>query len=204
MAILTDDKLRVLLEAFNLPEPGRQIVNRIRNSPPARATRGGPMHQSGHFASRKMGLTIQYESRHYELAFIRMWERDKEVLEYWDQPLTIKIFYVRKDGKNHAVFYTPDFFVIWKSKIGLVEIKTEAALADLAKDQPSRYVRGDDGRWHSPPCEQYAAEHGLGYWIMTEAEIDRTYLRNIDFLEAFFRLDPAELGAQECSFVRGY
>jgi putative transposase len=204
MAILTDKKLSVLLEAFNLPESGRQIVNRIRNSSPARATRGGPMHQSGHFASRKMRLTIQYESRHYESAFIRMWERDKEVLEYWDQPLSIKIFYVRKDGKNHAVFYTPDFFVIWKSKIGFVEIKTEAALAELAKDQPSRYARGEDGRWQSPPCEQYAAEHGLGYWIMTEAEIDRTYLRNIDFLEAFFKLDPAKFSDQECSFIRGH
>ncbi len=204
MAILTDDNLKVLLDSFNLPSSGRQIVDRIRTSPPARATRGGPMHQSGHFASRKMGLTIQYESRHYESAFIRMWERDKEVLEYWDQPLTIKIFYARKDGKNHAVFYTPDFFVIWKSKIGFVEIKPEATLAKLAKDQPSRYVRGEDGRWHSPPCERYAAEHGLGYWIMTEAEIDRTYLRNLDFLEAFFRLDPAKLSDQECSFIRGH
>lgn len=204
MAILTDDKVRVLLEAFNLPESGRQIVNRIRTSPPARATRGGPMNQNGHFSSRKMGLTIQHESRHYESAFVRIWERDDEVLEFWDQPVTIKIFYVRKDGKNHAVFYTPDFFLICKSKIGFVEVKPEAVLAELAKDQPGRYVRGEDGRWYSPPCEQYAAEHGLGYWIMTEAEIDRTYLRNIDFLEAFFKLNPAKLSHQECSFIRGH
>src|ERR1044071_9869295 len=171
MVTLTDDKLSELFESFSLPESGRQIIDRIRTSPPARATRSGPMNRSGHFASRKMGFTIQYESGHYELAFIKIWERDKEVLEYWDQPLTIKIFYARKDGKNHAVFYTPDFFVIWKAKIGFVEVKTETALATLAVGQPSRYVRGEDGRWHSPPCEQYAAEHGLFYWIMTEADI---------------------------------
>jgi transposase InsO family protein len=138
------------------------------------------------------------------MAFIKLWERDKEVLEYWDQPIKIKIFYVLKNGKNHATTHTPDFLVIWESKAGFVEVKTEAKLAELAIDQPGRYVRGEDGRWHSPPCEKYAADHGLGYWILTDSDLDRTYLRNIDFLEAFFRLDPANLNDKESAFIRGH
>lgn len=202
--MLSDNELDQWSQSLGLPERARLLIKNIRNSSPARAVRSGPKNWSGYYASRKMGLTIQYESGHYELAFIKMWERDEDILEFWDQPLAIKIFYVRKDGKNHAVFYTPDFFVIWQSNAGFVEVKTEAALAELAEEQPGRYVRGEDGRWHSPPCERYTEEYGLGYWIMTEAHIDRTYLRNIDFLEGYFRLDPAKLNNDECAFIRGH
>ena len=202
--MLKSEELEKRFQTLALPEQGRNLIRNIRNSPPARSVRSGPKNRSGDYSSRKMGLTIQYESGHYELAFVKMWERDEDVLEYWDQPLTIKIFYVRKDGRNHAVFYTPDFFLFCKSKAGFVEVKTEADLAELAKEQPGRYVRGKDGRWCSPPCEKYAAEFGLRYWIRTEAEFDRTYLRNIDFLEAFFRLDPAKLSDQECAFICGH
>jgi putative transposase len=202
--MLSDNDLDQWSQSLGLQERSRQLIRNIRNSSPARTVRSGPKNRSGDYASHKMGLTIQYESGHYELAFIRMWERDKEVLEYWDQPLTIKIFYVRKDGKNHAVFYTPDYFVIWNSKAGFVEVKTESALAELAKDQPGRYVRGEDGRWYSPPCERYAAEYELGYWIVTEVDLDRTYLCNIDFLEQFFRLDPTKLNDEECALIRGH
>lgn len=191
--MLDNKELEQLVESIGLPERGRQFVRRILSSNPARAVRSGPKNRSGHYASKKMGFTVQYESGHYELALIRGWEHSDDVRGYWDQPITIKLNYVRKDGKNHAVFHTPDFFVIWGTKMGFVECKTDEKMVELAKDQPNRYCREEDGRWHSPPSEKHAEEFGLGYWIMTDADIDRTYLRNLDFLEDFFSADPSTL-----------
>src|ERR1051326_1784862 len=144
--MLKNEELDQWFQTMALPECGRQLIRNIRNSPPARRVHTGPKNRSGHYASLKIRITIQYEKGHYELAFIRLWEHSNEVIEYWDQPITIKIFYVRKDGKNHAVFYTPDFFVIWENRAGFVECKTEARIATLAEAQPGRYRRGDDGR----------------------------------------------------------
>lgn len=169
-----------------------------------RATRGGPKNNCGFYASKKMGLTIQFESSNYELAFIKMWERDKELLEYYDQCIQIKVTYLLKNGRNHAVFHTPDFLCIWKSKIGFVEVKTEDKMAELAKEQPGRYVKGEDGRWHSPPCEAWANELGLGYWIQTDSQIDRTCIRNFDFLAQYFGVDPATICEDAFNFIRGH
>ncbi|MDQ3133372.1 MAG: hypothetical protein M3Q76_01010 [Acidobacteriota bacterium] len=46
---------------------------------------------AGRFPSRKMGVTIQFESHKNELARIRELEYDPEVLEYYDQPPSIKL-----------------------------------------------------------------------------------------------------------------
>ncbi len=203
MSRLTDEQLHDLFESLAIPDSGRRIVEHIRTSPPVRATRGGPKNNCGYYSSGKMGLTIQFESSNYELAFIKGWEREVELLEYYDQCIQIKVTYLLKNGRNHAVFHTPDFLCIRNSKIGFVEVKTEAKMAELAEEQPRRYVKGEDGRWHSPPCEAWADEHGLGYWIQTDSLIDRTYIRNLDFLAQYFGVDPATICEEAFNFIRG-
>jgi putative transposase len=203
MSRLTDEQLHDLFESLEIPDSGRRIVEHIRTSPPVRATRGGPKNNCGYYSSGKMGLTIQFESSNYELAFIKGWEREVELLEYYDQCIQIKVTYLLKNGRNHAVFHTPDFLCIRISKIGFVEVKTEAKMAELAEEQPGRYVKGEDGRWHSPPCEAWANEHGLGYWIQTDSQIDRTYIRNLDFLAQYFGVDPATICEEAFNFIRG-
>ncbi len=188
--MLNGKELEDVIESLNLPEKGRQMIDRIMTSEPARAVRTGPRNRSGDYSSQKMGFTVQYESGHYELALIRTWEHNDDVIGFWDQPITLKIPCVRKDGKNHAILYTPDFFVIWKTIAGYVECRTEKKMSELAKEQPNRYCRGEDGRWHNPSAEKHVEQFGLGYWIMTEANFDRTYLRNLDFVEDYIREDP--------------
>jgi hypothetical protein len=65
---------------------GRSVIHQIRSSDPARRVGGGHRNVSGRYPSKKMGVTIQFESHRVELARIYELEHDPDVLEYWDQP----------------------------------------------------------------------------------------------------------------------
>ena len=82
--------------------------------PRTRRTRvgGGRSNVTGRYPSRKMGVTIQFESHRVELPTIIQLEHDDSVLEYFDQAPSIKLEYPSLDGKSLGVLHTPDFFVI--------------------------------------------------------------------------------------------
>jgi putative transposase len=164
-----------------------ELINEIRSSDPARLVHGGGLSVVGLYPSRKMGRTLQFDSHRCELAFIQSTERDNNVLEIWDQPKKIKLTYKSKSGRMATVPYVPDFFVCRKDGAGFIECKTEDNLIVLAEDQPGRYCRGEDGEWHSPPVEEYTQKFGLGYTIKTTAHINPVYIRNIEFLDDYFR-----------------
>lgn len=67
---------------LNLTERAESVVRQIRSSAPARRVGGGRGNVSGRYPSRKMGVTIQFESHKNELARIRELEHDAVVLEY--------------------------------------------------------------------------------------------------------------------------
>lgn len=58
-----------------------------------------------------MGHTIQFESHWGELAHIIIdkLENNREVLEYYGQPLPIKLNYTSKSGRRVRTAHTPDF-----------------------------------------------------------------------------------------------
>ena len=72
---------------------------------------------------QKMGVTIQFESHHHELAGIYSMEYDSEVLEYYDQPPTIKLNYESASGRQLGVRHTPDYFVIRRKQAGWIELE---------------------------------------------------------------------------------
>ena len=55
-----------------------QVIQQIRSSPPARHVRSGRGNVSGRYPSRKMGVTIQFESHRNELAAILEMEHDPD------------------------------------------------------------------------------------------------------------------------------
>src|SRR5213594_3410654 len=110
--MLASDGLISWFERVDIREPTRRIIQYIRLSPPSRRVGGGKSNVSGRYPSRKMGLTIQFESHRVELAGVYEMEHDAGVLEYFDQPPPIKLDYESAGGKRIGVFHTPDFFVI--------------------------------------------------------------------------------------------
>jgi putative transposase len=189
--------------SLNLSDQAKALVERVRASPPARRVGGGSGNVSGRYPSRKMGVTIQFESHRGELAGIYELEHDSDVVEYYDQPYAIKLSYIAKSERTVGVMHTPDFFVLRRGSAGWEECKTEEDLLRLADRMPRRYVR-QEGQWRCPPGESYAQQFGLYYRLRSSSQIDWTYQRNIQFLEDYLRAD-APLVSDRCrEIVQSY
>lgn len=165
-------------------------IAQIRGADPARRVGGGRENVSGRYPSRKMGVTIQFESHRVELAFIYQMEHDDDILEYYDQPPAIQLKYEAVSGKRLAVWHTPDFFVLRRRSAGWEECKAEGELNRLAEKSPHRYQREGE-RWRCPPGEAYAAQFGLYYRFRSSAEINWTFQRNVQFLEDYWRFEAS-------------
>lgn len=172
---------------MDLKEEAKKEIQRIRQSPPARRVGGGRNNVSGRYSSKKMGVTIQFESHKVELPAIYMMEFNDDVLEYYDQPPKIKMNYFQsKKDKNRkmAYWYTADFFVIEKKRAYWVECKTEEHLIKKSQEKPDRYFR-DNGRWEFALGKNYAIQFGLDFLVRSSSEINWILQRNLEFLEDY-------------------
>ena len=198
--MLTSEKFCDWCIKLNLNEQAIQEILQIRSSPPSRRVQSRRGNVSGRYPSQKMGVTIQFESHHHELAGIYSMEYDSEVLEYYDQPPTIKLNYESASGRQVGVKHTPDFFEIGRKLAGWSEWKTTQELEQLAIKMPNRYQKTETGQWRCPPGESYANDRGLKYLVRTEKEIDWNLQRNLYFLEDYFRektKQPSPLSNQQ-------
>lgn len=191
--MLKQEQLKQYYQDLGLPEAAQAVVNRIRNSPPARRVRSGQGNVTVRYPSRKMGCVIQAESHKNELAGVYEKEYDPDTLEYYDQPEAIELVYHSKKGRRVRVSHTPDFFVLRKAGAGWEEWKMEEALLELAEQQPHRYQQDEQGQWRCPPGEAYAKQLGLFYAVRSSAEIDCVLQRNLRFLEDYLRDDCPEV-----------
>jgi putative transposase len=187
--MLSDQDFADWAKRIDLSDEALSLVAHIRSSNPARRVGGGLSNVTGRYPSRKMGVTIQFESHRVELATVYELEHDDEVLEYWDQPNSIKLDYESRQRRHLGVLHTPDYFVIRRTEAGWEECKTEEELIRLAGRNASRYCRGEDG-WICPPGQVYADRFGLYYRVRSSTEINWLFQRNIQFLEDYLRARP--------------
>ena len=178
---------------LGLTDKAQAIVAEVRSRHPTRRVGGGRSNVHGRYPSRKMGVTIQFESHRVELPFVYELEHDATVLEYYDQPPSIPLSYPAASGKRLSVMHTPDYFVIRQDSAGWEECKTSEDLEKLAVKSPSRYRRKGDSKWYCPPGEAYASEIGLYYRVRSSAEINWVLQRNLQFLEDYLRFDGASV-----------
>ena len=66
-----------------LAETTQSAIAEVRSRNPTRRVGGGRDNVSGRYPSRKMGLTIQFESHRVELPLVYEMEHDPAVLEYY-------------------------------------------------------------------------------------------------------------------------
>ncbi|MGO9274112.1 MAG: Mu transposase C-terminal domain-containing protein [Terriglobia bacterium] len=164
----------------------------MRSSDPSRLVGGGGRNVSGRYPSRKMGVTIQFESHRVELAFVREMEHDPGVLEFYDQPPSFLLDYKTAKGRHIRVLHTPDFFVLRTAEAGWEECKTEEELEKLSESSPNRYCRDERETWHCPPGEAHASELGLYYRVRSSREINWVLQRNLQFLEDYLETNARQ------------
>lgn len=180
--MLDEAELETYFMRHNLSAIARQVVRKVRSSPPTRRVKSGHSNVACRFASRKMGMTIQAESHRNELPAVVTWDADNVTHEFYDQPLKVKLRYRAKNGRwvNHLA--TPDFFLLQEGFTGWVECKTEEWLQARATEGSELYVRDASGYWRCPPGESYAVALGLGFRVRSSAETNWNRCRNIEFL----------------------
>src|SRR2546427_124853 len=162
-------------------------LSTIRGGDPVRRVTSRAGNVSGTYPSRKMGVTIQFESHKVELWAILVMDQDPEVLEFFDQPDTFKLRYLDKAGKKmQGHYYTPDFLVLRNTSVCFEEWKTEADLHQLGSRYPSRYQQMEDGSWRCPPAEACVEPLGLIFRLRSSAELNPTYIDNLSFLADYF------------------
>ena len=178
-----------------LPETAQSAISEVRSRNPTRRVGGGRDNVSGRYPSRKMGLTIQFESHRVELPLVYEMEHDPGVLEYYDQPPSIPLVYHAANGRRLSVMHTPDYFVLRQDSAGWVECKTSEDLQKLAMRIPNRYLRDGSGNWRCPPGEAHSSALGLDYRVWSSGEINWILQRNLQFLEDYLRCDsPSTAG----------
>lgn len=202
--MLSRDDLLTLRQRLSLSDQAVAVIDDVRSSDPARRVRSGRGNVSGRYPSKKMGVTIQFESHRVELAAIYEMERDVHVLEYFDQPPSIKLLYNSAHGRSMGVLHTPDFFVIRDDAVGWEEWKTEEDLTRLVEHNSNRYQRDDTKRWRCLPGEAYAGESGLYYRVRSAQEIDWVFQRNVQFLDDYLRADCPACASAVCERLLGY
>ena len=191
--MLKDDKFLTWCKRLGLGDTTCETVSKVRSHGPTRRVGGGRSNVSGRYPSRKMGVTIQFESHRVELAFIYQLEHDSSVLEYYDQPPSIPLAYDACNGRRLSVLHTPDFFVIRKEAAGWEECKTEEDLGKLAEKSPNRYQRDTASHWRCAPGESHANQFGLYYHVRSDASINWTIQQNLQFLDDYLRVDSTSI-----------
>lgn len=187
--MLDKDQFLQWCQRLRLSERVRNLIEHIRSSEPARRVQSGCRSVSGAYPSRKMGFTIQFESHRVELAAVYEMEHDGDVIEYYDQPPSMKLDYDSANGRRMGVLHTPDYFAIRQETAGWEECKTEEQLEKLSQKNPNRYCRGEDGEWRCPPGEAYAEQFNLYYRVRSSKTINWVFQRNVQFLEDYLRSD---------------
>src|SRR6266702_4792053 len=200
--MLATHELDRLCDRLGLSAEARAIIDSIRSSPPARRVRSAAGNVSVRYPSRKMGVTIQAESHHVELAALYEYEYDRQTLEFYHQPPPIKLVYESKNGRHVGVWHTPDYFVIRSDGAGWEEWKTEAGLEQFAETMPGRYLRDERGCWRCPPGERFANTFGLRYRLRSSAEIDWVLQRNLRFLADYLALGASPIDKHSADILR--
>jgi putative transposase len=177
--IMKSEEFNQWAEKLNLSKEAIEEIQIIRSSDPSRRVGGGVKNSSGIFPSKKMGVSIQYESSHVELPTVYMLEFDENVLEFYDQPPSLKL---KKVG-----WRTPDYFVIEKDKAYWIECKTEEELIKLSQKQIPKYYLDKERTWHYTPGEEYSKKLGLNFFVVSSKELSPRLQRNLVYLKDYLK-----------------
>jgi putative transposase len=143
-------------DRLQLPTAMRDFFHRLRSSPPARRVQGRLLNVCGTYASRKMGVSIQFESHLVELRAIYLMEYDRAVLEFFDQPSPLELHYQGPSGRATKAVHTPDFLVLRTDGASFEEWKPEEKLLELMVTHPGSYQANEQ-----PPVVHSQDRSGL-------------------------------------------
>lgn len=182
--MLSDETFRTYSARLGLAPATIERVAQVRAGAPLAGVSSGRGNVSGRFASHKMGQTVGVDARTTEYLGCIAYDATPEVLEFWEQPLEIRVDYLDPGGKRRAVRTRVDFLVLERDGIYLDEWKTEEDLLALMERMGGRYTR-TDGEWRSPPAERTATALGMRFRLRTPSTVPAEIVQNATFLRDY-------------------
>jgi putative transposase len=159
------------------------FVQRVREAPPSRRVGGTRfLTVASHFPSMKMGCTIQAESRLGELPLVHRFELDDDVLEYYDQPTSVSVSTIR-NGRRQLSNYTPDFLVLRRTSVEVVEVRPATWIQNSQKKHPDDWNQ-TNGRPVYLPYATPFHRIGIDFYVHRNEDIARVEAANLVLLAA--------------------
>lgn len=175
------EKLADAYRSAGTTAEGIDYIASVRESQPARRVGGTRfLAVTSRFPSKKMGRTIQAESRTGELPFAQSLELDDDVVEYYDQPATVQVTRFR-GGRKHLSPYTADFLVLRRARAQVVQIKPQKWINEQRELHPAEWTY-EKGRWESLPLSAPFRRMGIEHVMRPIDEIGGIEAANLNIL----------------------
>lgn len=196
--MLTENELEEYLEKQRVTDQGKGYIRLTRKSEPSRLV--GTQAKTNvctWFVSKKMGHTIQAESRTAELGFVLEFEYSDDVFEYWDQPPAISVIRTYSNGTRRRGSYIADFLVLDINGPRVVEVKTSREIEKKLESNPSDWKKTEQGIIYQPAKDAFS-ELGLNYHLYSTAELNPVRTANLNLLlQARSRADQLSSSIQK-------
>jgi len=166
----------------DLPECGRIYMLRALEAGPVRNVSDGVSNVTGFLALPSLGESIPFESRTIEAICLTHLAIDDDVIAIVAQPTPIKLEWVTRDGKKRSSWHTPDYLVVYRDRVVLIECKPLEKLKAECSKAPDRFKKSANGEWISPAGLRATEELGICYEVFCPDQADQILTRNIDYL----------------------
>lgn len=133
------------------------------------------------YQSRKMGVTVNTESRTAECSYAIHLDFDPSVEAFYEQPPSVDCSRTTKRGHLRLVNYIPDVLVLSKNGPYVTQVKTERELLLKVSASPD-WTQDPDGTFHDLPAERAFAQLGLPHVIVSTSQLDKLRTSNICLL----------------------
>ncbi|WP_338334323.1 DDE-type integrase/transposase/recombinase [Xanthomonas euvesicatoria] len=166
---------------LNLSDRAVDYVSKARSSAPARRVESNEVHNTvWRYPSAKMGIAVALESSE-EFTFALQLEYDEEVLEYWEQPPSVPLVVRGKKGRLSRCNYVPDFLVLKRTQVEVVQVKPAELCERLARERPHRWT-WSEGVANDTAASERFRELGLNHLIYSNGQAHKIRAENFRLL----------------------
>jgi putative transposase len=189
----SDGELSAAFKEWGTPEAGQIYIRQSRKLAPTRADSARVGNMISHYTSKKMGTRLVTASKGVEFRAVVKADFDGYTHEIYCQPKQVKIPTVVKftSSRGKVIEYqpelpcTPDLLQLSDYGPFVDESKTEQQLQALAKKNPHRFFKSEDGTWHCPEREAFFKELGITYRVRSSEEHADLFASNLENLSAY-------------------
>lgn len=133
------------------------------------------------YQSRKMGVTVNTESRTTECVYAIHLDFDNSVEAFFEQPPSIDCYRTTKRGTQRLVNYVPDVLVLADTGPFVAQVKTEREL--LSKVASSKdWILSEDGYIRDTAADRAFANIALPHVVVPTSQLNKLRASNISLL----------------------